>query len=218
MSVLNSTDLSAILSAVGIESLRAVHGGVQKLDAGKIDTAARGAANGVASLGPDGRIPQIQIDFSGVEDVINLIYFGDETPLTAQEGERYFNTVTNQVYTWTGGAWDAGATPSGSKFYLWSGDHYTWNGTTLVQSHRGGASSTAFLASDSAWADNLDGTFSLPVDIGVSGPVDAGSVFDASGQRQNMVDVTRVLSSGNTILTIRAFEAFSGEVCWTQIA
>lgn len=216
MGVLNMTELKAILAGNSVDALLAAHGAVGKLDAGKLDAAAVGVANGAASLGPDGRVPPGQIDFTGVEEVIPLIAIQDTEPAALDVGNRYFNTATNQIYTWDGDYWVDGAPPSGNKFYVCGGVFHTWDGTDMSAFIQGAPRATAFSAAD-AWADNGDGTFSLALDIGVSGPVDVGATFDQTGAVQ-LANVTRALSAGNTILTIRAFKAFSGEICWAQIS
>lgn len=67
-----------------------------------INTAARGAANGVASLDQDGLIPAAQLP-SYVDDVIEVADF-DHMPSTGEANKIYVTLDTNLTYRWTGSA------------------------------------------------------------------------------------------------------------------
>lgn len=60
---------------------------------------------------------------------------GDTPPSPAQNGDRYLNTTTNLLYTYTNGAWDSGEIPSENTFYIESVNNeiYVYDGTQLQQ-------------------------------------------------------------------------------------
>jgi hypothetical protein len=68
--------------------------------AGKINTTAIGAANGVASLGADGKVPATQLP-SYVDDVLEYAATGN-FPATGETGKIYVATGTNKTYRWSG--------------------------------------------------------------------------------------------------------------------
>ena len=68
--------------------------------AGKINTTAIGAANGVASLGADGKVPAAQLP-SYVDDVLEYAATGN-FPATGETGKIYVATGTNKTYRWSG--------------------------------------------------------------------------------------------------------------------
>lgn len=70
---------------------------------GKINTSEKGAANGVATLGADGKVPTAQLP-SYVDDVLefaNLAAF----PGTGESGKIYIALDTNKQYRWSGSAY-----------------------------------------------------------------------------------------------------------------
>ena len=67
---------------------------------GKVSTTALGVANGVATLGSDGKVPAIQLP-SYVDDVVEYAAIGN-FPATGATGIIYVATGTNKVYRWTG--------------------------------------------------------------------------------------------------------------------
>lgn len=68
--------------------------------AGKINTTAIGAANGVASLGADGKVPAAQLP-SYVDDVLEYAATGN-FPATGETGKIYVATGTSKTYRWSG--------------------------------------------------------------------------------------------------------------------
>jgi phage-related tail fiber protein len=67
---------------------------------GKINTTAVGVANGVASLGSDGKVPAVQLP-SYVDDVLEYAATGN-FPATGETGKIYVATGTNKTYRWSG--------------------------------------------------------------------------------------------------------------------
>lgn len=80
-------------------------------DATKIPTTEKGAANGVATLGADGKVPSEQLP-SYVDDVIegyfnNGKFYKEETHQTVINGEQgkiYTDLHTEKIYRWSGSA------------------------------------------------------------------------------------------------------------------
>jgi|694.fasta_scaffold31783_9 hypothetical protein len=69
-------------------------------DALKIPLAQKGVANGVATLGSDGKVPSVQLP-SYVDDVIEVADFASLPP-TGETGKIYVTLDTNYSYRWSG--------------------------------------------------------------------------------------------------------------------
>jgi predicted heme/steroid binding protein len=74
--------------------------GVLKSDSGVISSVPFGAANGVATLGGDGKVPSSQLP-SYVDDVVEVANYA-ALPATGETGKIYITLDNNKVYRWTG--------------------------------------------------------------------------------------------------------------------
>jgi hypothetical protein len=74
--------------------------GVLKSDSGVISSVPFGGANGVATLGGDGKVPSSQLP-SYVDDVVEVANFA-ALPVTGETGKIYITLDNNKVYRWTG--------------------------------------------------------------------------------------------------------------------
>lgn len=72
-------------------------------DINAIPTTDKGAANGVASLGSDGKVPSAQLP-SYVDDVLEYASLSS-FPQTGESGKIYVATDTNKTYRWSGSAY-----------------------------------------------------------------------------------------------------------------
>lgn len=72
-------------------------------EVGAIATTAKGAANGVAELGSDGKVPASQLP-SYVDDVIEAASYS-ALPSTGESGKIYVTLDTNKTYRWSGTAY-----------------------------------------------------------------------------------------------------------------
>lgn len=108
-------------------------------DSGKSETdfllaALKGAVNGVASLGDDGKVPVAQLP-SYVDDVVDVLTFSDTAPVTElSAGVKYYEPTAKKLYTYSGSAWDGGATPESDKIYirLDTSTSHRWSGTAMA--------------------------------------------------------------------------------------
>lgn len=98
-----------------------------------LTTDQKGIANGIATLNSDGVIPANQLP-SFVDDVIEIIKIG-LAPETFNNGDIYYNTQENLLYTAVDGFWTNGQEPQIGKIYvcLENNSSYRYGGTTLVQ-------------------------------------------------------------------------------------
>lgn len=72
-------------------------------DSSKIPASEKGQANGVATLGSDGKVPSSQLP-SYVDDVLE--YAGTSNfPATGEAGKIYVDTSTNKTYRWGGSSY-----------------------------------------------------------------------------------------------------------------
>jgi hypothetical protein len=74
--------------------------GVLKSDSGIISSVPFGAANGVATLGGDGKVPSSQLP-SYVDDVVEVANYA-ALPATGETGKLYITLDNNKVYRWGG--------------------------------------------------------------------------------------------------------------------
>lgn len=74
--------------------------GVLKSDSGVISSVPFGAANGVATLAGDGKIPSSQLP-SYVDDVVEVANYA-ALPVTGETGKLYITLDNNKVYRWGG--------------------------------------------------------------------------------------------------------------------
>jgi len=74
--------------------------GVLKSDSGVISSVPFGAANGVATLGGDGKVPSSQLP-SYVDDVVEVANYA-ALPATGETGKLYITLDNNKVYRWGG--------------------------------------------------------------------------------------------------------------------
>jgi hypothetical protein len=86
--------------AIGGLTITGLATGVLKSDSGVISSVPFGAANGVATLGGDGKVPSIQLP-SYVDDVVEVANFA-ALPATGETGKIYITLDNNKVYRWTG--------------------------------------------------------------------------------------------------------------------
>lgn len=84
----------------------------------KIPNSAKGQANGVATLGKDGKVPANQLP-SYVDDVLEGYFNADKfykeeghkTPIDGEQGKIYVDLHTNATYRWSGTAFIAVSNP-----------------------------------------------------------------------------------------------------------
>ena len=74
--------------------------GVLKSDSGVISSVPFGAANGVATLAGDGKVPSSQLP-SYVDDVVEVANYA-ALPVTGETGKLYITLDNNKVYRWGG--------------------------------------------------------------------------------------------------------------------
>lgn len=94
-----------------------------------------GAANGVAGLGADGKVPSSQLP-SYVDDIIELLTLSSSAPATCATGDKYYNSTSKLIYTATStNTWGTtGETPDVGVIYvaLDTNATYRWSGTDMI--------------------------------------------------------------------------------------
>jgi len=86
--------------AIGGLTITGLATGVLKSDSGVISSVPFGAANGVATLGGDGKVPSSQLP-SYVDDVVEVANYA-ALPAIGETGKIYITLDNNKVYRWTG--------------------------------------------------------------------------------------------------------------------
>jgi len=101
----------------------------------KLDSSLKGAANGVAELDANGKIPSSQLPGT-LDDVVELLKLSTHNPATCSTGDMYFNTTSNKIFTATGtDTWGTtGVDPEKSVIYvaLDTNFSYRWGGSTMI--------------------------------------------------------------------------------------
>jgi hypothetical protein len=72
------------------------------------------------------------IDLDLLPKVQTLVAFQDTPPVTANEGDVYYNTDDDLLFTWDGVGWMDSRVPDDQTFYAWDDDIYVWDGTKLT--------------------------------------------------------------------------------------
>lgn len=94
-----------------------------------------GAVNGVASLDASGKVPAGQLP-SYVDDVVDVLAFTDTAPTEGLVADsKYYAPTAKKLYTYSGSAWNAGATPENDKIYICLTDSksYRWSGSIMSE-------------------------------------------------------------------------------------
>lgn len=110
----NTADASkAVLSATKLTTPRTINGtafdGSGNITINAVDATARiassekGAVNGVATLGVDGKVPAVQLP-SFVDDVLEVANFA-ALPVTGESGKIYVTLDNNKIWRWSGSAY-----------------------------------------------------------------------------------------------------------------
>jgi hypothetical protein len=86
--------------AIGGLTITGLSTGVLKSDSGVISSVPFGAANGVATLAGDGKVPSNQLP-SYVDDVVEVANYA-ALPVTGETGKIYITLDNNKVYRWGG--------------------------------------------------------------------------------------------------------------------
>lgn len=101
----------------------------------KLNSSLKGAANGLAELDSNGKVPSSQLP-SFVDDVIELLTIATSAPSTCAKGDKYYNSSSKKIFTATAAnTWGStGETPEGGKIYVNLGNSktYRWSGSDLV--------------------------------------------------------------------------------------
>lgn len=124
----DTRDVTSVNGKTGAVSLSAS-------DVSAIPASEKGVANGVASLGSDGKVPAAQLP-SYVDDVIELLNVTNTAPSTCVKGDMYYNTTSKKIFTATAAnTWGTtGADGEAGKIYvnLNNGKTYRWSGTDMA--------------------------------------------------------------------------------------
>ena len=108
---------------------------IPDISATYVPQTAVGTANGVASLGADGKVPSGQLP-SYVDDVIELNTMAATAPATCATGDKYYNTTTKLIYTATAtNTWGTtGETPDTGVIYVAKDTNasYRWSGSDMI--------------------------------------------------------------------------------------
>ncbi len=103
-------------------------------DTSRISASEKGAANGVATLGADGKVPSAQLP-SYVDEAVEVQDFVATLPTSGLTIDQiYFNTTDNKLYTATSTTtFGAGVTPTQSIIYVKLSNNapYRWTGSTM---------------------------------------------------------------------------------------
>ena len=165
--------------------------------AGKVDTSAVGANNGVASLGSDGKVPASQLP-SYVDDVLEYSSVS-AFPATGDSGKIYVALDTNKTYRWSGSAYveiseslalgeTASTAYAGNK-----GKQNADNIATLQGYVPSGTSSSNKLVNATELANGLSGkqdtlTFDNTPTANSNNPVKSGGVYNTLSDKVSWDD------------------------------
>ena len=204
----------------------AVRNALAILNSGKADDNAvlhsilLGAANGVASLDADGKVPASQLGELGLEIHV-ILAVTDTAPDTANVGDKYFNNSTNMLYTWDGSAWVDPVPPTINNIYISAASNvwYWWTGTAMTSQPQvdTGAQAVSIDSADQGWTE--DGSdYTLKLNISPTGtPKALIEIVDENGD-QLLGGAKITIEGGITYLTITADAPFSAKAHIISVA
>lgn len=171
---------------------------------GDIASTEKGANNGVATLGSDGKVPSSQLP-SYVDDVLEYSA-KSEFPAEGESGKIYIDTATNITYRWSGSAYvaigsDLALGETSSTAY--AGDKGKAN-ADAISSHTGNADIHVTSADKSAWSGKQDALTEAQLSAVNSGitksKVDAiPSSYAPVNAQANVIETVKV---NNTAVTV----------------
>jgi hypothetical protein len=100
----------------------------------KLNTSLKGAANGLAELGADGKVPASQLP-AFVDDVIDLVNIVTANPTSGMTaGQKYYNSTSKKIFTATSATAGTESAPVADAVYVnvATNKTYRWSGSDLV--------------------------------------------------------------------------------------
>jgi len=191
-SVDNTPDAAkSVASAAKLTTARTINGvafdGTSDITINAIDATARiaasekGAANGVATLGADGKVPATQLP-SYVDDVIEAETFAS-LPAIGEPSKIYVVLDTVKIYRWSGSAYIEISPTSG-----------TADAATRLATAR-----TISATGDATWSVSFDGS------ADVSGPLTLADVATAGTYRSVSVNAKGLVTAGTNPTTLAEY-------------
>jgi hypothetical protein len=190
--------------AIGGLTITGLATGALLSTSGVISSVPYGAANGVATLGGDGKVPSIQLP-SYVDDVVEVANFA-ALPVTGETGKLYVTLDNNKVYRWTGSIYVEIAANNA----VWGAITGTLSNQTDLQSALNarvpytGATSNVDLGIRTLTANTLKTTGNQPLLIDGDGGSNNGGIAIRHATTQNLkgANYTNINASGTTALTV----------------
>ncbi|MBR6099421.1 hypothetical protein IKP85_06710 [bacterium] len=159
----------------------------------------KGAVNGVASLGSDGKVPSSQLP-AFVDDVIDLLTVASSAPATCATGDKYYNSTSSKIFTATGtNTWGTtGVTPVSDVIYVATDTNatYRWSGSTMVNISNPIGQATESTAGIAEIATNSEVTTGTD-DTRIVTPLKLAGAL--SNYQKALTFSTGLTNSGNTI-------------------
>ena len=111
-----------------------VAGDIPDLSSTYLATTLKGANNGLAELGADGKVPSSQLP-AFVDDVVELLTMGS-APSTCATGDKYYNSTSKKIFTATAtNTWGTtGVNPVKDVIYVRidTNGSYRWSGSDMI--------------------------------------------------------------------------------------
>ena len=176
--------------------------GVLKSDSGVISSVPFGAANGVATLGGDGKVPSSQLP-SYVDDVVEVANYA-ALPVTGETGKIYITLDNNKVYRWTGSIYVEIAANNA----VWGSITGTLSNQTDLQNALNAKVPTSRiltingtsydLSADRSWSITEAQTLITEVYNETGATLTKGTIVYINGGHGNLPTITKALASGDS--------------------
>lgn len=168
-------------------------------DANAIPLTQKGAANGVATLGADSKIPANQLP-SYVDDVLEYGSFA-ALPGTGETGKIYTTTDTNKIYRWSGTAYieispTAGNADTATKLATARAINGTnFDGSAAITTTKWGTARTISFTGDATGSQSIDGSANASVALTLAAVATAGTYPKVTVNSKGLVTAGAALTA-----------------------
>ena len=130
------------------------------------------------------------IDPENIPLTQTLVTMQEIAPMSASDGDVYYNTSTNRLHTWEEGTWGPEQVPNAKTFYSFDGDNYTWDGTQLTSITT--VDLTAYIKKVNGETPDAQGEVTVPLAVPTGAGQRSGTITHQDKAKLNSVETGAV--------------------------